>query len=331
MKTSLIVCTYMRPESLKNLLGSVKKQVLIPNEIIIVDSSTNKYTSKMLEEQKFDLNIKYFLVDDENRGLTKQRNYGIKKVSSEIELISFLDDDIVMDEKYFKELVETFSFFPDAIGVGGITTNEVKWKKNFKYRDDKYFVYDGWERKEDLRYIVRKKLSLVSKKQPGKISGFANERSISFLPPSGKIYNVDFFMGGIASYRKEVFNNIQFSNFFMGYGLYEDKDFTLNCSKRGKLYVNTNAKVEHHHDPLGRPNFYKYGQMVIWNGWRVWRISNPNPKFSENLKWWFISILLTYLRLGHIFKSKNKKDAFLDFLGRKVSLLKLIYTKPRLD
>lgn len=331
MRISLIICTYMRPESLRKLLISVEKQVITPYEIIIVDSSTKKDTSIMLEDQNYNLNIKYYLVSDEYRGLTKQRNYGIKKASFDIDLIAFLDDDILLEKNYFKELVNTFIYYPDAIGVGGVTTNEVSWQKNTKKRDSHYFVFDGWERKEDLRYVIRKKLSLVPNLQPALNAGYGNERSVGFLPPSDKIYYVDFFMGGIASYKKEVFQKISFSNFFEGYGLYEDKDFTLKCSKLGKLYVNTNAKCEHHHDPLGRPNFYKYGKMVIWNGWRVWRVSNPNPKLLESIKWWIISILLSYLRLGHVIKSKRKKDAFLDFLGRKVSLLKLIYSKPRLD
>jgi hypothetical protein len=39
-----------------------------------------------------------------------------------------------------------------------------------------------------------------------------------FLPPSGKIYEVELLMGNVSSYRKEVFEKQQFSNYFEGYG-----------------------------------------------------------------------------------------------------------------
>jgi GT2 family glycosyltransferase len=42
--------------------------------------------------------------------------------------------------------------------------------------------------------------------------------------------------------------------------LYEDTDFTLRVSKTGKLYLNTTAKLNHHHDASGRPNQYQYGK-----------------------------------------------------------------------
>jgi hypothetical protein len=37
--------------------------------------------------------------------------------------------------------------------------------------------------------------------------------------PSGKIYEVELLMGGVSSYRKEVFEKQQFSNYFERYGL----------------------------------------------------------------------------------------------------------------
>lgn len=331
MTISLIICTYMRPKSVIKLLESISYQTRIPDEIIIVDSSTNNETTLILDKYVSNLNIKYFFVNEELRGLTKQRNFGISKVSKNMELISFLDDDIVLDKDYFLELFKAFQTHSDAIGVGGVTTNEVKWVNMDKSSDVSSFCYDGWSRKEDKRYIIRKKLSLVSDMQPAINTGYGNERSVGFLPPSGKTYKVDFFMGGIASYKKEIFNKVSFSEFFEGYGLYEDKDFTLKCSKIGSLYVNTKAKCEHHHDPLGRPNFYKYGKMVVWNGWRVWRISNSNPTIMQKIKWWLTTILLTYLRLVHIITSNKKKDAFFDFFGRNVSMIKLMYSKPRMD
>ena len=69
----------MRPKPLSQLLHSVKEQTLYPDEILIIDGSTNDETEQILANNSF-LNLNYFLVPKEQRGLTKQRNYGIARV-----------------------------------------------------------------------------------------------------------------------------------------------------------------------------------------------------------------------------------------------------------
>src|SRR5665811_1160489 len=107
MKFSLIVCTYQRPEALLKLLKSVQLQSRYPDEILIIDSSPNDISKNALKE-KFYPGLKYFKVGVENRGLTKQRNYGIQKVAETSEIVCFLDDDIVLRPEYFKNLISTY-------------------------------------------------------------------------------------------------------------------------------------------------------------------------------------------------------------------------------
>lgn len=330
MKISLIVCTYMRPKSLSNLLDTVEKQLRKPDEVIIVDGSTDDKTKEMIENENFNLNLMYYKVSESQRGLTKQRNYGVKQISNTMDIVAFLDDDVELDVNYFSEIEKVYLSHSDAIAVGGISTNEVKWEKSGEENDGAFgfFTYDGWSRREDIRYRVRKKLGLISKQQPGLVCSFGHERSIGFLPPTGKIYETDFLMGGIASYKKEIFQSLSFSSFFEGYGLYEDKDFSLRSRRYGKIYINTSAKVEHHHDPLGRPNYVKYGKMVVWNGWRVWRVATPTPSLSDKVKWWSVTLLLTYVRLGNALVGPERKIALEDFVGRHLGMLKLVFSHP---
>ncbi|WP_264531300.1 glycosyltransferase family 2 protein [Flavobacterium sp. N502540] len=329
MKFSLIICTYMRPEPLLKLLQSVKKQSLYPNEIIIVDGSLNDKTEIILNENQF-TNLKYFLVDGQDRGLTKQRNFGIHKVDAGVEIVCFLDDDTVLEPDYFKNLLQTYVLFPKALGAGGYICNEVKWEKmveNFIPKISEFY-FDGWKRKEGSRFILRKKLNLDSDCPPGFSPLFSHGRSVGFLPPSDKIYEVEQLMGGVSSFRKSVFDNFSFSTYFEGYGLYEDADFTLRVSKVGKLYLNTQAKLDHFHAESGRPNRYKYGRMVVRNGWYVWRIKNPNPKLADRFKWNAITLLLILVRFTNVFSSKNRKAAFTEVIGRKVGWLSLLFNKP---
>ncbi len=330
MKFSLIICTYQRPTALIKLMESVLKQLLVPDEILIIDSSTNDNSKNALQEI-FYPGLKYFKVEVEDRGLTKQRNFGIQKVAEDSEIVCFLDDDIVLTPGYFKNLIHTYSQNPNALGVGGVIIDKVKWRtkplgNTIDYNE---FEMDGFVRKLGSRNLLRKKLGLLSDKPPGFMPEFSNGMSTGFLPPTSKTYHVEFFMGGVASYRKELFEQIGFSTYFEGYGLYEDMDFCLRCSKIGQLYVNTDAKLFHYHEEAGRPNRFNYGKMVVRNGWYVWRVKFPNPNFKAQLKWHSIAFLLTLVRIGNVINTNRKKEAITESLGRIVGWWSLIYDKPK--
>jgi GT2 family glycosyltransferase len=320
----------MREKPLLKLLNSVKAQTLYPNEILIIDASTNTNTQNLLQVNHFD-DLKYFKVEKKDKGLTKQRNFGINLVSKDSEIICFLDDDIILKPTYFENLIETYKKKPDALAVGGYITNEVIWNKTSenKFYSDKFY-FDGWERTEPARFKLRRKFKLLPDAPPGYLPTFAHGRSIGFLPPSGKIYPVELIMGGVSSYKREIFSKLKFSTYFEGYGLYEDADFSLRIAKFGNLYVNTNAQLSHHHNASGRPNQFKYGKMVVRNGWYVWRVKNPNPNFKSRLKWNSTVLLLTMIRGVNIFTTPNKKEAFTETLGRIVGWLSLLFNKPKI-
>jgi GT2 family glycosyltransferase len=329
IKFSLIICTYMRPKPLLQLLQSVREQSLFPNEILIVDGSTDYETYQIFSESIF-TNLNYFLVAKEHRGLTKQRNFGIAHVGLDMEIVCFLDDDTVLEKDYFEKILQTYKTNPEALGVGGYICNEIKWEKvaeNYIPKKNEFWC-DGWKRKDGSRFVLRKKLGLDSDVAPGFSPLFSHGRSVGFLPPSNKIYEVEQLMGGVSSFRKSVFETHQFSTYFEGYGLYEDADFTLRVAKIGKLYLNTSARLNHYHAASGRPNQYQYGNMVVRNGWYVWRVKNPKPSFEAKLKWNLITILLIMIRFSNTFTSSKKKEAFTEALGRSVGWWRLLFDKP---
>jgi GT2 family glycosyltransferase len=330
MKTSLIICTYMRPQPLKRLLDSVYTQTHLPDEVLIVDGSTNNETEALFQNSNYN-NLKYFKVAPQDRGLTRQRNFGIKKVSNDCEIVCFLDDDTALKPDYFEQLISTYQSHPDALGVGGLIVNEVRWEQvgeNYRPKPDEYY-FDGFKRKDGSRFVLRKKLGLDSNVPPAHYPEFGHGRSVGFLPPSGKVYPAMQLMGGVSSFRKSVFQTHRFSTYFEGYGLYEDADFCLRLSKTGPLYVNTAAQLQHLHEPDGRPNQYNYGKMVVRNGWYVWRVAYPNPSLKAKLKWHAITILLTLIRFTNIFTTKQHKAAFTETLGRKVGWWSLFFDEPR--
>src|SRR5699024_9191542 len=106
---------------------SVEDQTLYPDQILIIDGSTDEKSRNILKSKSY-RNLEYYKVDEQDRGLTKQRNFGVNKVSPFSEIICFLDDDVVLTPDYFTEMISSYQKFPDALGVGGYIIEEVGWK-----------------------------------------------------------------------------------------------------------------------------------------------------------------------------------------------------------
>jgi GT2 family glycosyltransferase len=329
MKFSLIICTYMRPQSVLQLLQSVQEQTLYPDEILIIDGSTNQETALILEENQFQ-HLHYFAVPPEHRGLTKQRNYGIERAGVAMEVVCFLDDDTVLERDYFKEITKTFKNNPSISGVGGVAINENSWvlaQPNIKYDTKRYYLWEGYVYKEGQRNVVRNYLGLESHLEPGRMPDFSHGKTCGF-PLNDKTYEVDVLIGMSFAFRRKVVDSIRFSSYFEGYGLYEDADFSLRALQFGKNAINTKAQLSHFHHPSGRPNQFRYGKMVVRNGWYVWRVKNPKPSFKAKLKWHSITILLTLIRFSNTFTTNKRKEAFTEALGRTVGWWSLWWNKP---
>lgn len=331
MKISLIICTYMRPKPLIHLLDSVEKQTVYPDQILIVDGSLNNESQIMLEKKNF-RNIHYFLVDENERGLTKQRNFGINKVADDIAIVAFLDDDTALMPDYFEQLINTFQGDHTITGVGGIAINENTWtiidpaKKYSKY---KHYMFEGFVTNEGQRNVLRNFLKLHSNLDPGRMPDYSHGKTCGF-PLTGKQYEVDLLIGMSFAFRKRVFQKLRFSVYFEGYGLYEDADFSIRAQKLGKNVINTKVQLYHFHNPSGRPNSFKYGKMVLRNGWYVWRLKYPNPSLTARLKWNLIHLVLLSIRFSNTFTSSDKKDAFLESVGRTAGWLSLLVNKPKI-
>ncbi len=330
MNFTLIICTYMRPIPLLSLLNSVKSQTIYPNEILIIDGSTNNETEAILENNKFQ-NLQYFKVPNEHRGLTKQRNYGIARVGDVTDVICFLDDDTILEPTYFEEILNAFHSDNEIVGVAGVAINEIRWIKkepNKKYGKYQFYDFEGYVYPEGARNVLRNILGLQSDLGPGRMPEFSNGRTCGF-PLNEKKYEVDLLIGMSFSFRKVVFDNIKFSHYFEGYGLYEDADFSIRVQKFGKNVITTKAKLLHYHDPSGRPNQYEYGKMVVRNGWYVWRVKNPKPLLNTKMKWHAITILLIIIRYTNALTTNKKRQAFTEAFGRSIGWISLFYNKPK--
>jgi len=320
----------MRPQSVLQLLQSVQEQTLYPDEILIIDSSTNQETALILEENQFQ-HLHYFAVPPEHRGLTKQRNYGLERIGTTMEIVCFLDDDTVLSTHYFEEIIKTFEEHQDVSGAGGVAINENSWtlaEPNKKYDSRRYCQWEGFVYKEGQRNVVRNYLGLQSNLEPGRMPDYSHGKTCGF-PLNGKTFEVDLLIGMSFAFRRKVVDSIRFSSYFEGYGLYEDADFSIRALQFGKNVINTKAQLSHFHHPSGRPNQFRYGKMVVRNGWYVWRVKNPKPSLNAKIKWHSITILLTFIRFSNTFTTTKRKEALTEALGRTLGWWSLWVNKPK--
>lgn len=328
---SVIICTYMRPDALQVALRSFSNQTVSPLEIIIVDGSTDTDTAVLVASFPY-LNLQYYSVNPDQRGLTKQRNFGLSKVSHTAEIVAFIDDDVELYPDYFERLQEAFLSDAAIVGVGGVAVNEMYWKKNTQQLKPsaRYYLWEDYVFDASLRNRMRHFFGLESHLPPGCMPEYGHGRTYSY-PLTGKIYEVDVFMGYSMAFRASLFTTLRFSTYFEGYGLYEDADFCIRAQKLGKIVVATTVLLNHFSAPSGRPNAYKYGKMVVRNGWYVWRQKYPNPSSMARFKWNCITLLLACIRGTNVFTETQKMQALTDCLGRWVGWFSLVFNPPKIQ
>lgn len=105
IKVSVITPTYNREKYIKKCIDSVLNQTLKDIEFIIIDDGSTDNTSKIISEYT-DSRIKY--VKQENQGIGKSRNNGVKLAKGEY--IVFLDSDDYLEqdalEKMYKKALD---------------------------------------------------------------------------------------------------------------------------------------------------------------------------------------------------------------------------------
>lgn len=121
MKTSVIIPTLNREESLIETLLSFENSEILPEEIIIVDQSDLDNSKKILEKIK-KLNINY--IHYPFPSLTKARNIGISRATNEI--LVFSDDDIEIQKDTFKNIKKIFEENKFISLIGGYDLNSKK-------------------------------------------------------------------------------------------------------------------------------------------------------------------------------------------------------------
>ncbi len=290
---SIIICTLDRPNDIKRFLNSLAFQTLAPKELIIVDASSNCAQNKSLLDDFVKKNNISILHISAPRGLTIQRNIGIKSVGNECNIVSFFDDDIELAPDYLEKIANVFEsdYLGKIGGVGGMVqdyeTQSNKSRHNHKIAN--------------LFLEVLQRVFFITSTKPYSI--LITGMNVSKCHKAKRTIKVNW-LHGCTSYRHDVFKILHYDDNLKGYSMREDVDFSFRVSRRYDLVFVPEARMIHHHSPTARTNEATFGEMDI-NSWH-WFVKKNMKNINLMFFWWgAVGYLLLLLSLSKIERNKN--------------------------
>jgi glycosyltransferase involved in cell wall biosynthesis len=136
------------PEN-KNIFESLKKQTFKEFRVIIIHQGNDEFDFNLVEG----LNYEYFNIKE--YGLSMARNIGLKH--SDAPLISFIDDDAQLEDRYFEKVVNEFSRLDIKAMFGVILDPQTLKHLNRAVRNKTKAFY--LERK-DYKYCISSALTI---------------------------------------------------------------------------------------------------------------------------------------------------------------------------
>ena len=238
-KLAIIIPTKDRPQELTRALAVIKNQSFLPDQLIVVDGSDNPIDYAM--EDTYPVVCTYVRVRPP--GLTRQKNAGVAAVAEHINVLCFMDDDIVLEEGSLEAMMEFWESADSEIGGASfnLMTSDPPDSKTCSFFKRLFFIQN------DAYGKVHK-------------SGFNTSIWQTDVDRS-----VDWLGGGYTVWRKEVFNFLEFDEWFEGSGLWEDVHFSYRARKIYKLALVARAKALHIEQPISSNANIRLGKTQIIN------------------------------------------------------------------
>lgn len=249
MNISVIICTKDRPFDLDRLLRSLVNQNYKLKELIIVDGSDHS-VKNVADCYADKLPIQYFYLRPP--GLTRQRNFGISKLSENSEWVGFLDDDLELDENCLSNLERYISSTQSVKGVG-LRINDQRDLGRSRLRE--FMLLDSY---------------------PGGVVTKAG--AAAPIRPYKTTIKTKWLYGGATFWHRNVLNEFKFDEWFSGVGYCEDLDYSYRVSHKYELAICADAKCFHHHKQPALEKMPSMGEWLVVAWWYFARIKNQfNP------------------------------------------------------
>ena len=250
----VLIATCNRPELLSKLIRNLDKQTLIPDRVIISDSSDQDKKIKKTEFQNHKFQVTY--KQSKIKSAAIQRNFALGLASKKTKFIVILDDDVIPKTNYIEKIIKNF-YDESIVGVSGIAVNRTSQSKN------------------RLSLAVQKLFFLNSQKEGSITLGGINIPFSRIQRYEKKKIQADWLIG-CSAWRYSAIKKLTFTN-LLGQSLFEDVIFSMNAAKIGKLVVDTSIRLDHIQSPIGRSNSIEFYRMWVFNRYLLIKILNKNP------------------------------------------------------
>jgi len=269
-KIAIVIPTKDRPEFMERLLTSIGMQSRLPDQIIIADGSDNPIDEIIGHFP--DLPIE--LVRVRPPRLTKQKNAGVALVKPGIDLVGIIDDDIVLDEGALESMLAFWAGAGNSVGGACFNiTNSSPSDSPFARLLKKVFFIDNQE-----------------------IGSINRSGCITPIWDAGVTRQVQWLGGGYTVWRKRLFDQWEFDEWFPANGLFEDVHFSYRAGKEYQLMVVAEAKVQHAEAPVPAKGQVVLGrrQIVHW----VYFVSNHADLSMPMCLWSCVGRMSVNLTMG---------------------------------
>jgi len=279
MKISAVIPTKNRVQQLIECIKSIVAQSLPPDELIIVDGSDTQEAYLKIKEEFYQEKIKYIYAKLNIAGANPARNIGVRNSSGDI--IFFLEDDIVYDKDFIKEIVKVFERDSEK-KIGGVMGNVV----NTRAPAPKRILRKLYLRKlyANLNLLIEHifLLPIVGN------GGFRASGSPTFIQGAKEIKNVNFLFGGLTAYRKEVFKDLTFDE-NPNAMLVDDEDFSYRVSRKYQIVYTPYAEVIHNRlSPIGSFSRYTRAKMTVQGRYYMLKKNFPQTLKHTLAFWWSV-------------------------------------------
>ena len=248
----VVIATRNRPSELQRVVAALAKQSIIPDQVVICDSSDVQYRTQVRRITS-STNLDIQLIETQSQSLTVQRNFALDLILefNSLNFIQILDDDTKPDIDYLRKLSDVLIQNPDVIGVSGVTIP----------------LWTPILRNRFITFILR--LCGLESKRSGVVT--AAGVGIPVHTWNSEVQESEWLFG-CSMWRVEIFDSNRYMSDFLGSSLCEDVEFSTRASKFGKLLVIPTAHLYHSSAAEGRPDPYLHSYRFTRN--RIWVIKN---------------------------------------------------------
>jgi GT2 family glycosyltransferase len=252
-QVSVIIPTKNRASDLAIAVRSLLGQAILPEQIVIVDQSTDDSGFKQVKTEfanTHGVRLDYIWNTSIN-GAAAARNYAMERATGDVWL--FLDDDVVLEADFIERLLDVYREYPEAGGVSGIITNYLPPPLAFRLWSAIFALGPFHDERQPIYWAC-------------------NQLRDSAPVPVRK------FTSALMSFRASIIRNVRFDANHPG-ALAEDIDFCSRLPAATLMFIAPRARLLHNRSPLGRANDHwlrAHAQASCYLYVRNWQSGSKN-------------------------------------------------------